>query len=151
MLLDYGRERAVAAGLQQGRLDTWNPWSGAGAPLWAEQGSPFFPTKFIYLLYPHHATLMAALAARLIVAALGMFFLGRALGLAPPLALFTGAVFEYSGILAEYLPFAGFSAMYMLPWVLLGAEKLAAGGGAGAVAFGGLALGIASLGGHPSF
>lgn len=149
--LDLGRERAVASGLSRGRIDTWNPWSGAGAPLWAEQGSPFFPTNLIHYLYPRHATLMAALAARLVVAALGMFFLALALGIYPLNALFVGALFEYSGILAAELPFASSSATYVFPWALLGAHTLCTKPGPRAVGVAGLALGITSLGGHPSF
>src|SRR4051794_15122234 len=37
IVLELGRARAIASGLWHGRIDTWNPWSGAGAPLWAEQ------------------------------------------------------------------------------------------------------------------
>src|SRR6516162_10665001 len=151
IVLELGRERAVASGLSQRRIDTWNPWSGAGAPLWAEQGGPFFPTKLIYYLYPHHVTLMAALAGRLVVAALGMFFLALALEIYPLNALFVGALFEYSGILVAELPFASTSATYVLPWALLGAHTLCTKPGPGAVGVAGLALGIASLGGHPSF
>jgi hypothetical protein len=151
IVLELGRARAVASGLSQRRIDTWNPWSGAGAPLWAEQGGPFFPTNLIYYLYPHHVTLMAALAARLVVAALGMFFLVLALEFHPLNALFVGALFEYSGILAAELPFASTSATYVLPWALLGAHTLCTKPGPGAVGVAGLALGIALLGGHPSF
>jgi hypothetical protein len=151
IVLELGRARAVASGLSQRRIDTWNPWSGAGAPLWAEQGGPFFPTNLIYYLYPHHATLMASLTARLVIAALGMFFLVRALEIHPLNALFVGALFEYSGILAAELPFANSSATYLLPWALLGAHMLCTKPGPGAVGVAGLALGIASLGGHPSF
>ena len=43
IVTELGRERAVGSGFQHGRLATWNPWSGGGAPLWAEQGGPFFP------------------------------------------------------------------------------------------------------------
>ena len=150
VVLDLGRERAVASGLSQRRIDTWNPWSGAGVPLWAEQGGPFFPTNLIYYLYPHHITLTAALAARLEVAALGMFFLALALGIHPLIALFVGALFAYSGILAAELPFANSCATYMLPWALLGAHRLCTKPGPGAVGVAGLALGIASLGGHPA-
>jgi len=151
IVLELGRERAVASGLWQQRIDTWNPWSAAGAPLWAEQGDPFFPTNLIYYLYPHHVTLMAALAGRLVVAALGMFFLALALEIYPLNALFVGALFEYSGILAAELPFASTSATYVLPWALLGAHTLCTKPGPGAVGLAGLALGISSLGGHPSF
>src|SRR5262245_35091227 len=89
MVLDRGRERAVASGLKQGRLDTWNPWSGEGAPLWAEHGAPFFAPQLFYYLYPHGTSLMAALAARLIISALGMFYLARAVGFCLLLSLFT--------------------------------------------------------------
>ena len=151
MVLELGRERAVASGLQHGRIATWNPWSGAGAPLWAEQGGPFFPTNLIYYLYPHHSTRMAALSARLVVAALGMFFLARALGLSPWVALFSGALFEFSGNSRRGASFATSSAIYMFPWVLLGAQSCIPSRGLVPWRSAGLALGVASLGGHPSF
>ena len=147
---ELGRERAVAAGLHEGRFDTWNPWAGAGAPLWAEQGGPFFPTKAIYYLSPSHFTLTAALGSRLIVGALGMFLLAFAMGLSPALALFTGALLEYSGAFAANLPYSNTSAIYLLPWAFLGAHKLCTTPGPAAVGLSGLALGIAALGGHPS-
>jgi len=37
---DLPRDLAVARGFRAGRLDTWNPLVGFGAPLWAEQGAP---------------------------------------------------------------------------------------------------------------
>src|SRR5262249_49280245 len=150
MSLELGRERAVASALKQGRIEVWNPWSGSGVPLWAEQGGPFFPTKLIYYLCPHDATFTAALTTRLVVAALGMFYLALALGISPLIAGFIGALFEYSGALAAELPFANASATYMLPWALLGAHKVYTKPGRGSIGFASVALGIASLGGHPS-
>ena len=150
VVIELGRERAMALGIQEGRFDSWNPWTGAGAPLWAEQGNPFFPTKIVSFLYPSHHTLMAALAVRLVLAALGLFLLARALGLTAPIALFVGALFEYSGSAAANLPYANSSAIYMLPWVLLGAHKICNGRNGMAVAISGLALGTSLLGGHPS-
>lgn len=147
---DLGREQAVAQGLRQGRLDTWNPWIATGAPLWAEQGGALFPTKLLYYLNPRHSTLMASLGVRLVVAALGMFLLALALGLSVPAALFAGALFEYSGVLAAHLSSANSSSIYVLPWILLGAHKLCTAPGPAAAAFAGLALGVAGLGGHPS-
>lgn len=150
VVIEFGRERAVALGAAKGRLDSWNPWSGAGAPLWAEQGNPFFPTKLLAFISPHHSTLMASLATRLVLVALGVFVLARALGLSAPVALFTGALFEYSGSAAANLAYANSSAIYVLPWVLWGARKLCAERSGIAVAVSAIGLAAALLGGHPS-
>ena len=53
-----------------------------------------------------------------------MFLLSSALGLCALLALFTGALLEYSGVFAANLPYSNTSAIYMLPWALLGAHKI---------------------------
>lgn len=151
VVIERGREHAMAKGLQQGRFDSWNPWSGAGAPLWAEQGNPFFPTKLVSFLSPQHGTLMAALAVRLVLVSMGMYLLALALGLSAPVALFVGALLEYSGSASANLPYSNSSAIYVLPWVLLGAQKLCTARNGAAVAISGVALGAALLGGHPSF
>ena len=151
IVLELGRDRAVASGLREGRLDTWNPWSAAGSPLWTEQGGPFFPTRFIYYAHPNHTTLMASLAARLVVGAFGMFVLAAALGLPRPIALFTGGLFGYSGTSVALLPFATASGIYMLPWALFAAHALAARRSVAAASTAGLVLAIAWFGGHPSF
>src|SRR5690348_16431687 len=50
--LDLPRDLRLAGGLWRGRLERWEPLSGCGAPLWAEQGGPFFPLKLAFYLMP---------------------------------------------------------------------------------------------------
>jgi hypothetical protein len=137
----------VAHGLRAGRLDSWNPLVGFGAPLWAEQGGPFFPLRLPFYLAPSPQSHALFLALRLVAAAFGAYLLARRRGLIPALALAAGALFEVSGALIAQLAFAASSPIYVLPWVLLGAEEIAR---AGRPAVAALALGITGLGGHPT-
>lgn len=147
--LDYPRELAVARGLGAGRLDLWNPLSGNGAPLWSEQGGPFFPLKLVFYGSPGPETFRWFIALRLVVAALGGFALARARGQGAFAAFAAGLLFELSGVMVAQLAFATASALCMTPWVLLGAQSLAKRGSPRAVAGSAVALGLAGSGGHP--
>ena len=52
VVLDLPRDLVFARGLHAGRIDAWNPHVACGAPLWAEQGGPFFPLKLPFYLMP---------------------------------------------------------------------------------------------------
>lgn len=147
--LDYPRDLAIARGLQSGRLDLWNPLSACGAPLWAEQGGPFFPLKLVFYLHPTPTTYKLFLALRLVVAALGAYALARFRGQGTLAAFFSGLLFELSGIMVAQLSFATASALCMAPWVLLGAHSLARGGSRRAIAGTAVLLGITGSSGHP--
>jgi len=146
---DYPRDLAVARGLQAGRLDLWNPLSGCGAPLWAEQGGPFFPLKLVFYLHPTPTTYRLFIVLRLVVAALGAFALARSRGMGALAAFGAGLLFELSGVLVAQLAFAAVSALCMTPWVLLGAQSLAQRGSPRSIAGSAVALGITGSGGHP--
>jgi hypothetical protein len=146
---DLPRDLAVARGFRAGRLDTWNPLVGFGAPLWAEQGAPFFPLKLPFYVMPSPAGYALFLTLRLIVAGFGAFLLARCRGLVLVPALAAGMLFETSGALVAQVAFAAASPIYLLPWTLLGAHAIAR-GGTRAVAGGAAALGVAGLGGHPT-
>lgn len=154
VVLDLPRDLAVARGLRAGRLDAWNPHVACGAPLWAEQGGPFFPLKIAFYLHPSRATHHLFLALRLMLAALGAFALARRRGLSQIASLFCGALFELSGSLFAHLPFAAASAVFMLPWVLLAAQWVAEADslaeGARATALAALVLGTTGHAGHPT-
>lgn len=146
----YPRDLAFAEGLRAGRIDHWNPMAGAGAPLWSEQSGPFFPLKLVFYAWPTPRGYTLFLTLRLLAAGIGAYLLARRrLGIGPA-AFLAGALFEASGSLVAHLSFGGSSALYVLPWVIMGAQALVARPGWRAVAGAGLALGVAAHGGHPS-
>lgn len=151
VVIELGRERAVSAGLRQGRLDTWTPLVGGGAPLWAESGGPFFPTKLISYLLPGHSGYMLGLTARLLLAALGMYALALSLGMPRGAALMSGALLECSGAFVSNLGYVSSSAGFMLPWALYCAQRLAADQNLRAMGAAAVVLGVTAHGNHPSY
>jgi len=128
-------------------LPLWNPWILTGTPLAAERGSMIaHPGMLLALVMePSHAvgTLMVLLLG---VLAAGSTALLRALGVRLVLAVAVGAAIGLCGPAISYTsnaPFLGTLAFW--PLVLLSALRLAA--GRGSVWGGGLALGMALLGG----
>jgi hypothetical protein len=154
VVLDLPRDLAFAQGLHAGRIDVWNPHIGCGTPLWAEQGGPFFPLKLPFYILPSRATHNVFLALRLLFAGLGAFLLARRRGQALAAATFAGALFELSGALFAHLSFAAASAVFMLPWPLLGAQALADATGVRgrvrACVGTAIALGVTGHAGHPT-
>jgi hypothetical protein len=154
VVVDLPRDLAFARGLHRGRLDAWNPHAGCGMPLWAEQGGPFFPLKLPFYLAPSLSSFALFLALRLCAAGLGAFLLGRRRGLSPGAATTAGALFELSGALLAHLAFSAASAVFLLPWALLGAHGIADADGARArtrAAVGAaLAIGCVGHAGHPT-
>jgi hypothetical protein len=149
-VIDLSRDLTIARGLHHGRFDSWNPLSGAGAPLWTEMGGPFFPLKAIVYLVPSRRSYDFFLASRLVVAGLGSFMLARRRGLSGAAALAAGAAFEISGSLLTILPHGAFSAPYMLPWVILGSFLIAERRTAAAVVGAAVALAVTAAAGHPT-
>jgi hypothetical protein len=76
-LVDLPRDLVVAQAVGSGRLPMWNPLSACGAPLWAEQGGPFFPLKLPFYLSPSKGSYAVFLCLRLIVAGVGAWALAR--------------------------------------------------------------------------
>ena len=136
-----------ADAVRAGHLPLWNPWVLTGTPLVAERGSMIaHPGMLLALVMaPSHAvgTLMVLLLG---VLAAGATALLRALAVRPVLALGVGAALGLCGPAVSYTgnpPFLGTLACW--PLVLLAALRLAR--GKGSVWGGGLALGMALLGG----
>ncbi|HJQ83110.1 MAG TPA: DUF2079 domain-containing protein, partial [Candidatus Binatia bacterium] len=147
--LDLPRDLAFARGLAAGRIDHWNPLTGGGAPLWAEQGGPFFPLKLPFYLYPSPRTYDVFRLLRLAFAGLGAYLLARRRGLAVGPALVAGALFELSGAMIAQLAFGSWSPTCVLPWLLLGAEMIAQRGAGRDVATAAAIVAVAASGGHP--
>ena len=147
---DYVHDRAIAGGLHAGRIDQWNPFTGAGAPLWAEQGGPFFPLKLPFWLLPGRTTFDLFLGLRLLFAGLGAYALARVRGLDAAGAWVAAIGFELSGALLAPCAFGNASPLYVLPWLILGAQRLADEPRQRRVGAAALALGLAAHGGHPT-
>ena len=137
----------VAEALRAGHLPLWNPWIQTGLPLVAERGGMVcHPGMLLALvLSPSHAvgTLMVALLG---VLAAGSTALLRALSVRTVLAIGVGAAIGLCGPALSYTSSAPYLAtLAFWPLVLLSAVRLARGGES--MVGGGLALGMALLGG----
>jgi hypothetical protein len=137
----------VAEAVRGHYLPLWNPWVLNGTPLVAERGSMIAHPGMVLALImePSHAvgTLMVLMLG---VLAAGSTALLRALSVRTALAVGVGASIGLSGPALSYISAAPFLAtLAFWPLVLLSALRLAEGK---AVALGGgLALGMALLGG----
>lgn len=130
-----------------GHLPLWNPWILTGTPLLAERGSMLAHPGMVLalVLEPSHAvgTLLVLLLG---VLAAGSTALLRALGVRAVLAVGIGAAMGLSGPALSYTGAAPFLAtLAFWPLVLRSAVRM--GEGRGSVWGGGLALGMAVLGG----
>jgi len=134
--------------LRAGRLPLWNPHQFAGAPFWANgQSAPLFPLHLLFVLLPLEMGFVLLPWLRFLVAGLGVWKLGRELGLEPPAALAAALAFPLSGMLVSFLLFPMGNALCLVPWVLWGVERLA-NGRSGLLPLA-VAAGLQALGGHP--
>lgn len=136
-----------ATELRQGRIPAFNPTWGLGQ---AFRGNPnvlpFYPGNVLYLVLPFWIAFNLHYALHWLLAALGMAALARALGQGKPAALVAGLTYGASGWILTGLSFYNLLAVSAWwPFVLLGAAR----GGRRGVALGGLACGLALLGGEP--
>jgi hypothetical protein len=141
----YQARQAIRAG----RLPTWNPDISAGRPHSSQQGGLLYPLHWLAYILPFWHSLAWIAALQLLIAALGTFFLCRALGLHPAAATLGGLAFAYGTAYAVYLEHPQASVFGLLPWMLLAVEHLCRSARvAPALALGGL-MGAAVLAGHP--
>ncbi len=131
-----------------GRLPTWNPYSFAGAPFWANgQSAPLFPLHLIFVLLPLQIGFVVLPWLRIVLAGCGAWLFARELGVSRPAALWATIAFPLSGMLVSFLLFPMGNALALVPWVLWAVERLAAGRSGGATLA--LCAGLQLLGGHP--
>lgn len=149
-VIDLPRDLTLARQLHLGYWPRWNPLSAAGAPLWAEQGGPFFPLKLPFYLVPTLAAHKVFLCLRLVVAGLGAYLLARHRGLRHWPAVVAGIAFELCGAVVENFAFSAASGQCLLPWVVLGAAALARRRDARAAVWATAALALTAASGHPT-
>jgi len=134
--------------LAAGRWPSWNPYSFAGAPFWANgQSAPLFPLHLIFALLPLQVGFVVLPWLRIVLAGCGAWLLAREIGLSRPAALWATIGFPLSGMLVSFLLFPMGNALALVPWVLWAVERLAAGRSGGALLA--LCAGFQLLGGHP--
>lgn len=136
--------------LANGQAPLWNPYQGAGRPLLASiQHAPLFPPQALTLLLPFwHAQVWAAVL-KLLIAAIGMFFLARGCGLARGPSTVAATCYAFSAYMIDWLVSPIGNSMSMAPWVIALAGRVAVGARWRDAAWLGVAIAFLLLGGHP--
>ena len=136
-----------AEALARGEVPAFNPTLGMGQPF---RGNPsalaFYPGNVLYLVLPFWSAFNLHYALHWLLAALAMVVLARELGQSRAGALFAGITYGGSGFLLSCLTF--YNVLTVAAWWPLAIAGAARGGRRG-IALGGLACGMALLGGEP--
>lgn len=136
--------------LRNGNLPVWNPFASGGRPLLAaQQSAPLYPLNLPLWIFPYWQSLAWVTLLKLLVAAAGTFLLCRALGLGRGPALVAAVAFPFSTYMVSWLAHPHINAYVLLPWMFLGAERLARRGRLVDALGLGVAGGLALLSGHP--
>jgi hypothetical protein len=140
----------VRDALRDWRLPTWTAAQSAGQPLLAaQQSAPLFPLTWLSAVLPFWDSLAWIAVAKLVLAFMGTWMLGRALGLSGVGRLIAALSFAFGTYLIDWLSHPHANAYVLLPWLFLAVERLVERRrprDAGLLA---LALGLAYLGGQP--
>jgi hypothetical protein len=133
--------------LAAGRIPAVDPAWGLGQPFRGNPNAlPYYPGNLLYLLFPFWSAFNLHYALHWLLALFAMLALARGLGQGPPGALLAGITYAGSGWMLSALSF--YNLLTVAAWwplVLLGAVR----GGRRGIALGGLACGLALLGGEP--
>jgi hypothetical protein len=136
-----------AAELRAGRIPAFNPTWGLGQPFRGNPNAlPFYPGNVLYLALPFWSAFNLHYALHWLLALLTMTALARELGQGRAGALVAGISYAGSGWMLSVLTF--YNTLTVAAWwplALLGAVR----GGRRGIALGGLACGLALLGGEP--
>jgi hypothetical protein len=136
--------------IRQGELPTWNNLTGAGQPLLAQQQTaPLYPGTLITFLLPYWESLGLVAALKLVIAALGTYLFGRALGLGRLAAVLSGTAFAFGTYMVSWLEHPHSNAYILLPWLMLLVERLMKRARLGDALALGCVGGLALLAGHP--
>ncbi|MEA2338202.1 MAG: hypothetical protein QOE82_2209 [Thermoanaerobaculia bacterium] len=115
----YPERAALRTILRAGELPLWNPFAAGGQPLAANPGyETFYPPQWLLALGPLRDMFHIEIVLHYLLAAFGMYLLGRSLGLSRVASAYGGFAWALGGLmlaLSNLLPFL-FSAAW-LPWV----------------------------------
>lgn len=134
-----------------GALPLWKSTASCGAPLVGNaQSALFFPSNLAAILLGAPDWIFAAQALLKIIA--GMFFaylLGRHLRLSFLASLLTGLTFGLGGFQMVWNVYVLTNVSFLLPLLILAADRVAQRPGAARLGLLGLVAGLQHLGGHP--
>ncbi len=138
--------------LAAGRVPLWNPYSGCGMPLLANnQSAVLDPANLLFnsVLRPPVAQTASALFM-LLLAALSTYALVRSLGGSPAGAFASGVTFGFSGFIFIWIGYPLAATAALLPLLLWATHRSADGPSAAGAAIIGLIVGWQFLSGHLS-
>jgi hypothetical protein len=136
-----------AVELAEGRIPAFNPTWALGQPFAGNPNAlPFYPGNLLYLLLPFWSAFNLHYALHWLLAFFTMQALARELKLSPAAALMAALTYAGSGWLLSALTF--YNLLAVAAWWPL-AIKGGVRGGRDGVVIGGLACGLALLGGEP--
>ncbi|UCC67002.1 MAG: YfhO family protein [Armatimonadota bacterium] len=138
--------------LRAGRLPLWSPYLFCGYPIAAEgQIAAFYPPSLlISWLLPSPAAINWLIISHLILAAVSMYLLARALGLSPFAAWLSALTFSFSGYLFAHLHHVSLiCASAWLPLVILFIDRACRGPLLPNAPLAALTYAAAALCGHP--
>lgn len=108
----------------RGSFPLWNPYAGAGVPLFANlQSSVLFPLNFLFYTLSWKHALLAAPFLKLYLISLCMYLYLRALGLNRTASLFGSMNFTFLGFNVFWLKWPLSNLMIFLPLLFFFAEK----------------------------
>jgi len=143
----YPNAAALRSLLQSGHLPLWNPFVAAGQPLAANPGyEAFYPPQWLLAFGSLRDMFHIEIVVHYLLAALGMYLLGRSLGLTRIASAFGGFAWALSGLMLTLgnLLLMLFSAAW-LPWVALALHRFFQQGGARRLAIAALPLAMVFL------
>jgi hypothetical protein len=120
---------ALSQTLAQGRLPWWTPEVGIGYPMLAEgEIGALYPLNWpLYAMLSPERALSLSIVLHYLLAGLGLYWLGRTLGMARAGALLGGVIYALGGFNIAHLSHISIlSAAAWLPWLLACTHRLLA-------------------------
>lgn len=110
--------------IRRGELPLWNPWIFTGTPLLADaQSAVLFPLNFGHYLLPPPWGFTASGFAKLLLAGLAAWILGRRLGLSSAAALVSGIAWAFCSFNVFWLSHPHTNATAIFPLLIAMAEE----------------------------
>lgn len=128
----------------------WDPFIMGGMPYLADmQSAVFSPFSLPAYLFPFWWSLGVIALMKVVVAAMGAFLLGRAVGMRSAGAFLCGLVFGFGLFMIAWIPWPLTNVFPLIPWMLLATERLVRRPGILPAAALAVLVGMQWFGGHP--